>query len=310
MSNNEVCVIYNPTAGRGRAASRMESLRQFLGAGAEFWPTDGPGRGEELALKAASCGFPTIGAAGGDGTVHEVANGIFRAGRQDVALAIYPIGSANDYSHSLGLPAGWWADPNARIAVRAVDLGVVRSASGRERYFINGLGLGLNGAVNIEARHIRHLQGVALYGCALLKAMWHHYVSPSMTVTLDGVSRQVPTLALTLAVGRREGNFILAPNAVLDDGLFDYLHCGPLSRWELLRYVPRMITGNLPTNHPIVWMGRCREAQVVSEVPLAIHIDGEVFSRPDEDVRSVEVRILPGALRVQALAEHAGGSKR
>ena len=298
----EICVIFNPTAGRGRAPGRMESLRRFLGERADFWPTEGPGHAEELAHKAADAGFAIVGAAGGDGTVHEVANGILRAAQPGVSMAIYPIGSANDYACTLGLSAGWWDEPNAKVEIGAVDMGVVCTSTGRERYFINGLGLGLNGIVNMEARRIRYLQGMGLYGLALLKTMCFQYSYPLMNVIIDGTSRHVPTLALTLAIGRREGGFVLAPNALMDDGLFDYLHAGPLPRWQLLRYLPRMATGKLPANHPIVWMGRCREAQVTSEAPLVTHIDGEVFTEPADNVRGLEVRILPAALRVQRKA--------
>jgi diacylglycerol kinase (ATP) len=299
MQAGRRCVIWNPAAGRGRAGARLARLRTALAQHAEFWPTAGPGHAEELALKAAGTGFDIVAAAGGDGTVHEVASGLVRAGRPDVTMEIFPVGSANDYAHTLGLDADWWcADPDP-TQVRPVDMGVVQSPDGRLRHFINGLGLGFNGAVTLEVRRIRRLQGLALYGAALLRALWSRYEYPPMAVTLDGQTRRVETLALTLALGRREGNFVLAPNALVDDGLFDYLHAGPLPRWELLLYLPGMITGRLPTDHPRVWMGRCREARVESTSPLAIHLDGEFFCEPENNVRRIDVRILPGALRVR-----------
>src|SRR5258707_10954403 len=103
MAGADTCVIYNPAAGRGRAGRRLESLRQTLGQRAEFRPTQAAGHAEQLALEAVQAGFAVVGAAGGDGTVHEVANGLLRAGRSEAALAVYPVGSANDYAHSLGL---------------------------------------------------------------------------------------------------------------------------------------------------------------------------------------------------------------
>src|SRR6202011_5089519 len=111
------------------------------------------------------------------------------------------------------------------------------------RYFVNGLGLGFNGAVTMESRRIRKLQGVLLYGLAMLRALCYHYTSPVMSVSIDADERKLPTLALTVALGKREGNFVVAPNAIVDDGLFDFLHAGALRRWELLSRVPGMITG-------------------------------------------------------------------
>src|SRR5689334_15757480 len=103
MAVTDLCVIVNPAAGKGRARRLFEGLRRALGPRAEFWLTEARGHAEELALRAGRGGFALVGAAGGDGTVHEVANGLLRAGETAPPLAIYPIGSANDYAFSLGL---------------------------------------------------------------------------------------------------------------------------------------------------------------------------------------------------------------
>jgi len=295
----DTCVIFNPAAGRGRAPARLARLREALADRAEFWPTARPGHAEELAIKAAGSGFAMVGAAGGDGTVHEVASGLLQAGRPDVILEIFPVGSANDYAHTLGLDADWWFREPDTTSVGPVDIGVVQTSDGRRHHFINGLGLGLNGAVTLEVRRIRRLQGLALYGAAFFRALWSRYENPLMSVTIDGNERKVETLALTLALGRREGNFVLAPHAIVDDGLFDYVHAGPLSRLELLRHLPGMITGRLPTDNPRVWMGKCRTVRIESTAPLTVHIDGEFFSEPEDKVQTIDVRLLPAALRVR-----------
>lgn len=295
------CIIYNPAAGRGRASGRLRALQQGLaGQEVEYRPTDAAGHAEALALRAAEEGFTVVGAAGGDGTVHEVANGILRAGRPDVALAVFPVGSANDYAHSLGLDAGWWRTPSFRT--RSVDAGWVRTSGGKERYFVNGLGMCFNAAVTFESRRVRWLQGVPLYGVALVRALCYHFIAPEVRISMDGQTRTAPTLAFSVALGRREGNFVLAPHAVLDDGWFDYLHAGRLRRWEILKFFPRMVTGRLPV-HPQLRYGRCREVDLTSEIPLIVHLDGELFCLPDDGVRGLDIRILPGKLRVVTRAE-------
>jgi diacylglycerol kinase family enzyme len=252
-----------------------------------------------LAFKAATDGFAIVAAAGGDGTVHEVANGLLRAGRPEVALAVFPIGSANDYAFSLGLAPGWWRNGDPTAYARTVDAGVIRTADGRERYFVNGVGIGFNGAVTLESQRIRRLQGVWLYSLALFRAFCYRFTAPLMEIRIDDSVQQSPTLALSVAIGRREGNFVLAPNAVVDDGLFDYLHVGRLGRWELFRYFPGMITGNLPTDNPAIRTGRCRHVSVRAETPLIVHLDGELLSRPEDNLCELDVRILPAKLRVQ-----------
>ncbi len=234
--------------------------------------------------------------------MHEVANGILTSGRSDVALAVFPIGSANDYAYSLEQDGSEATASEALLTSQLVDVGLVQAPDGRARYFVNGLGLGFNGAVTLESRRLRRLQGVPLYAVALLRALWHHYACPLLAVTLDGITRQVPTLALSINLGRREGSFLLTPQAQLNDGQFDYVHAGALRRWELLRYLPRMVTGRLPTDHPALWMGRCQQVSLCSEAALLVHVDGEFFSRPEDQVRSLGIRLLPSRLRVYRLA--------
>ncbi|HWG42917.1 MAG TPA: diacylglycerol kinase family protein [Gemmataceae bacterium] len=296
----DVCVIYNPTSGRGRSVRRLAGLRRTWADRAAFWPTSGPGQAEELALQAAREGFATVAAAGGDGTVHEVANGLLRSQRPDVILAVIPTGSANDYASSLGLDVGWWRQFDA-VAPRSVDVGIVRAA-GRSRYFVNGLGLGFNGQVTLESRRIRRLQGIALYGLAVLRTLCFRYTLSPMTVRInDDDERVVPTLALSLALGQREGNFVVAPGAVLDDGLFDYIHAGPLHRRDLATLLPRLFMGRgLPADHPKLWLGRCRRVRLHSESALVIHTDGELFCVPEDGVQDLDIELLPGTLRVLA----------
>jgi diacylglycerol kinase family enzyme len=93
---------------------------------------------------------------------------------------------------------------------------------------------------------------------------------------------------------------------VLDDGWFDYIHAGPLPRWQALAMLPRMATGTLPDDHPLIRQGRCREVHVRSEQPLCVHVDGEFFCQPADGVREVKVELLPAALRVLSTRQPTG----
>src|SRR5437868_6320248 len=101
------CVIYNPAAGRGRTRRLVERLRRQRGAALDLRPTAGPGHGAELAARAGESGHPSVIAAGGDGTVHEVASGLIVAGRPEVVFGVWPAGSANDYAYALGVGGDW-----------------------------------------------------------------------------------------------------------------------------------------------------------------------------------------------------------
>jgi diacylglycerol kinase family enzyme len=293
------CVIYNPAAGRGRTRRLIRRLGRGPTGRFDFCPTEGPGGGAAAAEKAIAAGHTIVIAAGGDGTVHEVANGILSAGQPDIVFGVWPAGSANDYAYALNLDADWpmWPDWQKRLSVMRADVGRV-TGGGRQRFFVNGLGVGFNASVTLEAHGIRHLRGMVLYGLAFVRAVCKHFVAPRLTLSLDGTSREVETLALTISLGKREGGFLVTPKAELNDGLFDYVHAGRLGRFESLRMLPRIATGTLPDDHPLIRQGRCTAVSVRGEVPLRVHTDGEFFCLTDDNVREITVDLLPGALQV------------
>jgi YegS/Rv2252/BmrU family lipid kinase len=290
-------VIVNPVAGRGRARRLVARLQRRLGPAVTVWPTDKSGQAGELAERAVAEGFATVIAAGGDGTVHEVANGLMRAGNANAVLGVWPIGSANDYAYALGVHGDWPLHRKEELAPRPVDVGRV-SGGGRTSYFVNGFGLGFNAAVTAESRHIHGLRGMALYGLAFLKAVVRHFRSPRLHITIDGKEQDLPTLAFSISIGKREGGFRVTPNAVLDDGEFDFVHAGPLSRWQALTMLPRIATGTLPADNPLIRLGRCRSVAIRGDEPLAIHTDGELFCQSADGIREVTVDLLPNALNV------------
>jgi diacylglycerol kinase (ATP) len=295
MTRPELCVIFNPAAGKHRGRARLEQIRQSWGAHVEFRPTDRIGHAIELAEQAARQGFRVVAAAGGDGTAHEVLNGLMRVRNPDVAFTIIPIGSANDYAFSLDLD-------HQAAEIRRVDVGIVRATNGKSAYFGCNLGLGFNGQVTWESRQIRWLQGVFLYGWATLRAIAHSYRVAEMTIQLDGEPAwTVPTLLFSALIGKREGGFVIAPKAEVDDGWFDFVHAGNLSRWEIVRFLPRLALFGPPQEYPKLRQGRCRRVTLRSESPLILHTDGELFCVPGDGIREVAIEILPGALAVARL---------
>jgi len=296
MPPPELCVIFNPTAGKHRGQRRLEQIRQTWGMNAEFRATQHAGHAVELAEQAAREGFAVVAAAGGDGTAHEVLNGLLRVRNPNVAFTILPIGSANDYAYSLGLC-------DAKVpTLRHVDVGVVRSPNGKSVYFGCCLGLGLNGRVTFEARRVRRLQGVFLYVLATIRALMYHYNFPPMTFTIDDAPPwTAPTLLFTVLLGKREGGFELAPHAEVDDGWLDYLHVTDMSRWRILQFLPRIALFGAPETYPKVRRGRFKRLTLHAETPLIVHADGEFYCLPEDGVRDLEIEILPGVLPVKSL---------
>jgi diacylglycerol kinase (ATP) len=296
MPQLELCVIFNPTAGKHRGRARLAQIRKAWGTHVAFRPTQHAGHAIELAEQAAREGFAVVAAAGGDGTAHEVLNGLMRVQNPDVQFTIIPIGSANDYAFSLGL------DQQTPPPARRVDVGLVRAPNGRSIYFGCCVGMGFNGRVTWESRQIRRLQGVFLYGLATIRAMIHHYQCPPMTLYIDDEPAwTVPTLLFSTLIGKREGGFVLAPRAEVDDGLFDFVHAANLSRWEILQFLPRLALFGPPESYPKIRQGRCRRVRLRSESPLIVHTDGEFFCLQAEGIQELEIEIVPAALPVTGL---------
>jgi diacylglycerol kinase family enzyme len=298
--SGRTCVIFNPAAGRGRAKQLIESAVKRVGE-CDLRPTSHPGHAEELARIAAEHGFARIVAAGGDGTVHEVANGILRSGNRDVIFSTWPLGSMNDYAFALGLDR-WYAERRGpgELASTLADVGVMR-AGDRERYFVNGCGFGFNGMVTLESRRIRSLRGLPLYAAAFARAGLYDFRCPVTTVRLDDSETTSPMLALSVNLAQREGGFPVTPLARIDDGLFDFFHVREVGRRHLVRYFPALVRGTLPADHPRFGFGRCSRVSVNCGEPLCVHTDGELFWVPADGHRAFAVELLRGRLRVEAL---------
>lgn len=296
-----VCIIFNPIAGRRCNRQRMDALQKLLNARIEgevvVQPTTGPASAPTLARRAAEDGFDIVVAAGGDGTVHEVASGLLDSGRDDLTFLVHPVGSANDYAHSLLLEHGdvaRWPNPGARV-----DVGRVTGLRGHPAWFLNSIGLGFSAMVTIESRAIRRLRGTLLYGLATLRAMRKHFGWQQWRVAVDdGPWEERSILMLSVMNGRREGNFILAPHARLADGCFDYVMAGRLSRWDIVRLLPSLATSGPPASYRDVETGPCRKLAIESTTPIAAHVDGEILARPADVRFSAEVELIRERLQV------------
>ncbi len=258
--------------------------------------TEGPGHAEQLAMDAANAGHDVVVAAGGDGTVHEVANGILNSGRENVTLAVVPIGSANDFAFSLERQFG--TSSLADDSFHLIDVGLV-DATSRSRFFVESIGLGLSARVTLESRKIHRLQRLLLYGLAALRALNAH--SPqSLKLGWDDESEvEQTTLMLSMMLGLREGNFLLAPKALMDDGLFDVVHALELGRWSAMCLLPRVAMSGPPEQHPQVKLRQCRRLTAAAPHPLTIHTDGEMFCTPVDEISTVAITLLPKRLRAK-----------
>ena len=263
--------IINPTAGGGRAGKTWPHVRAILErAGWELSESITQQRGHAMDL-AASTPAEVVIAVGGDGTAHEVANGLFRANRDGV-LGLIPNGTGSDFARALGLPRDPLAAAHALVLARPrrVDVGEVNGRS-----FLTIAGAGFDGEVaRLVNTWPKVLSGTVMYVLGILK-MLVTYRPVDVEITLDGVSHR--ERLFLIAVGNtawNAGGMWTVPAARADDGLLHTVIAGPLTRLETLIVLPKVFSGR-HLEHPKVRQVHAHEIRVTGARPLAIQADGE-----------------------------------
>ncbi len=306
-------IILNPAAGRGRgrlARPAIEHIFNEAGATYDLKETAGPGDAITLAREAGQNGYDVIVAAGGDGTIHEVVNGIAQAAQENgcwgngkpiATLGVIPVGTGNDFSTRLGIPENDLAAA-CRIVLadqrQRVDLGEMRDETGRTVYFHNHLGGGIEAAVNIESRMIRWPRGQLLFLVAVLRVIPRYRRGTSLTVWHDGVSETRGFLMASAANGGRSGGgFRVSPEARLDDGKLDLVLISSPNLARTVWLLTHLLRGTHVAQRRYVTLHQA--AQIVIEAPdgLPVHLDGEIYRA---DVRRIEAQALLGYLEVVA----------
>ncbi len=296
-------IIMNPWSDQQRAIehkSQIEGLIQQHGS-ADLVLTERPGHAAELARQAADEGYELVVAAGGDGTVHEVVNGLVRGDKADVMLGVLPIGSGNDFAFGLGIPL---EDLDAAVArlfqgkPRLVDLARIEDEHGRYELFDNNFGLGFDAIVVIRTEAITRIHGFMMYFMAVLQTIALYYQTPHVDIWFDDEKVSQETLFLAMGIGPRgAGGFFLTPDAVSDDNLIDSCLVNPVGRLTILSMLGQAIKGtHIHSKH--VTMRQNKRIRIQSNMPMPIHIDGEVFAYPKDNIRQVTVSSIPAALSV------------
>jgi diacylglycerol kinase (ATP) len=299
-SENSALVILNPAANRGDMAHLREAVRsRSEREGAEYMETTRRGEAKKLAARAAEEGRPVI-IVGGDGSVHEVVNGILSTGRH-VPLGIVAAGSGNDYAwNTLKLAHDPAEAIDRAFTGRLVD---VDAGIANGEYFANAFSVGLDAYIAVAAERLKALpfmSGSRLYYSATLQQLlfgYHH--CPWLTLRLDdgeqaGEQQVRRYVVLAVTIGPTYGaGFRINPTADYCDGLFDIctIRYTPLLR--ALKLLPIVKKGE-HTDVPEATFYRAKSVYIQAQQPVYVQMDGEIGK-----AISYDVRILPGALWVR-----------
>jgi diacylglycerol kinase (ATP) len=303
LLRNSTKIIVNPNADLGRAWRWAADLRPTLDefGGADWTGTVYPTHAVELARQAAQDGYELIIAAGGDGTVHEIINGLMQVPAQNrPRLGIVPLGSGNDFSSAVGM------DTRSEVAIRQIftgkprfiDVGLLKDARGRIEYWSNAVGIGFDATVVIRSRQVPLVRGFLVYLVAVLQTILLNHEAPRLSIQTDRERWEEEMVLLVLCNGGREGGgFKICPPASPFDNVFHYTGVSRLSRPAMLSLLPRFMKGT-HMNSSRVRLGQFNQLQLSSDRPLNIHTDGEIFAGFGGDVRQLSVELMPNALEI------------
>jgi YegS/Rv2252/BmrU family lipid kinase len=290
-------LIVNPSSGGGRAGRVLPEITAALdrhGLEHHVEPTRNIEHARELARSAAEAGETAV-ALGGDGLVGAVAGALKHTGG---VLGVLPGGRGNDFARVLGIPL----EPVAACevlktgAIRDVDLGEIG-----EQTFIGVASCGFDSDANRIANETRLIRGNLVYTYGGLRTLitWKPV---AFTLRLDGEPRTLTGTTVAIANSAAYGGgMLIAPDASLQDGMFDVVLIGASSKLAFLRSLPMVFKGT-HVQLPQVEVVRAREVEIDAERAFTMYADGDPIGH-----LPLRVRCLPGAVRVIAPARNGPG---
>ena len=301
MSDRPAVFLVNPASANGRTGKTWPALRrraEELGLRGEPLLSERRGHLAELARDAAAEGRLLV-VVGGDGTLNEVVNGAASTGAE---IAVLPAGTGQDFGRTYGIPTRF--DDAVRVALtgvpRTVDVGKVtyrRNGGDAVRLFANVGSVGMSGAVARRANGMsKALGGRATFYYALVREFLR-WQNTDVTVTLDAAERRGRMHDVIVANGLWHGGGMkLAPDARPDDGLFDVVLIGDVTKLDFVTTSPKLYSGGHVT-HPRIEVLRSATVTIDAAEPLPLELEGE-----QDGTTPARFEVVPGALRVRVPA--------
>ena len=285
--------IVNPTAGQGRTNNAYSLIRDMIAdknVNCDFKFTSEQGQAEEFAKEAETEGFTHVISVGGDGTSHEVVNGLVGS---SVVFGVIPSGSGNDFPKAASIPL----DIKKAIEIifsgreKKIDIGKLG-----DRYFINGLGIGLDGAVSHRFKKLKFLRGQLGY---LLGSVQEALTFKGFTchVKIDDWTYEGALLLTGASNGLYQGGkFKLAPEARIDDGLLDFHIIKDMSIFNRLIKIPKVLEGS-HADLDEVEIKRATNMEIAIEQRVPAHMDGEPFYL---EKGTHNIQLVPSGLKIMS----------
>lgn len=272
---HEIPVILNPAARSAKAAARIEAIQE-LAPNIRLCPTSGPGDARRFARELAQAGSPVVVAAGGDGTINEVVNGLRDAGPQcDVALGLLPSGTMNVFSVELGLPAKSLVD-----CWRVIERGITREidlwdANGHA--FMQLAGVGLDAEIIKETTWERK-KALGPLSYVLSAAQLIGKSAPQVEIIAEG---REPILGSVVLVGngkRYGGPLKVFPQANNQDGLLDVVVLRRHGYGKIFAALLSLLLTGYDRRSKDLEYFQTKELKILSDTDIPVEADGELIT--------------------------------
>ncbi len=303
-------VILNPNANKGKA-KKLESIimRAFKKGDLDINIVKSTAINDCRRIAYEAVGnYDFITAAGGDGTVNEVSDGILKRAEElslDIdhmpLFSIIPTGRGNDFAWVLKISGKKIDEIVSKIKneeSKIVDMGYCIGGRFPEgTHFINGLGIGFEPSVNFIASDFKRVSGTLSYVLALFKLLKHYPPAMDLEIEKESGKFKLKSQQLSIGNGRRMGSaFLMTPEALVDDGLLDFVYASKLiPKNKILLTAIKFLSGK-QLKDPTFSFTREKWIKITAiNKDMPIHIDGEMVGKA---VDKIEIKIKVGAIRV------------
>ncbi|MDA3938336.1 MAG: diacylglycerol kinase family lipid kinase [Spirochaetia bacterium] len=303
---NKIKIILNPISGMGNGAKQLPFIRGIFersGINYDISITEKVWDAAVFAKEAALGGYSGVVAAGGDGTCNEVINGLMEVradGEKLPFFGILPIGRGNDFAYGAGVPSDVSKASELIISAKVspFDVGLIEGGDYPDgRFFVNGIGIGFDTMVGLEAAKLKFLHGSITYAWGAIVTLFKYPRAPSLRVHFNGETMDVDSSQVSILNGSRMGGtFFMAPNGKVDDGLLDL--CMPVKHLSRINMIKLMIqyTKGTQESNPVIKMAKSTKYNVKAVTGnLVCHADGETICI---DGKELKVECFPNAIRI------------
>lgn len=304
-TNPEWCAIFNPNAGNCKGSKDRDRISGVLNRNGIIFTaltTTGRGQATEFTRELLAEGYRKIISIGGDGTLHEIINGVFTQDHclpKEVTIGLIPVGTGNDWGRMFGIPLVYEGAAGVIKEGKTLlhDIGVIDYFSGNEKlrtYFINIAGLGFEAEVikRTNRQKEKGRSGKMIYLYNLLRSLLSYGNTP-VEITIEGETRHALIFSINIGNGRYcGGGMKQTPDALPDDGLLDITVIKEMGKLEIIRSLSMLYDGTV-LSHPKIDGFRSTGLKVTSETLLYIEADGESLGHTP-----AEFSIIPAAINI------------